>query len=591
LRRELEDEEKDRQLLVRLERLWGQEVEIEYAHAFSDHGLDIYKLTVEEAVAWVRRRPLATRQRLIAGLDAWLLQTPARSKDRQWLFQVLQTSDDNAQRKELQAAVAANSLQDVERLATPEAVAEYGPETVLLLAGYLQTRSRDRAIALLRVAQARFPADFWITYHLAEALMQKNILDLAQTDRYEEPLRFFTAALALRPDSDTVLVRLGKALAARGHFDEAVAALKRVIAHQPNDESAYVTLGFVYEDRGWSAEAEKTVRHAIRLRPQSSEGHAALGLLLWNQGRYDEAAAALRRANRLSASASSHLGLAGILWRKGRQDEAAGELRKALAIQKDFTAAKFLLQLGELADRGRFKEAENLCRTITSFQPKNPYGHLAAYLLLVTQGRFADALPAIKRCVELAALTPDVRRFPVRILQETEAVLALEPKMPAFLKGKLKPQGAAERDLVLYWCWANKRFAGAAGLYAAAFTADPQWADDLLGEHRYDAARSAARAAAGLGDGAALDAKERQRWRTQALDWLRDDLAARARQLQDASVEERAEATARLRWWQQDPALASLRDPKALAQLPADERARCATFWKDVAAVLSGAKR
>jgi hypothetical protein len=143
-----------------------------------------------------------------------------------------------------------------------------------------------------------------------------------------------------------------------------------------------------------------------------------------------------------------------------------------------------------------------------------------------------------------------------------------------------------ERELLLYLCWAKKCYVGAARLYADAFAADPKLADDLRAEHRCDAARSAARAAAGLGDGAELGEKERTRLRKLAVQWLGDDLAARARQLKDPSADERADAAERLRWWRQDPALASVRDAAALKQLSVEERAACERLWADVAASL-----
>src|SRR5262249_11044083 len=161
------------------------------------------------------------------------------------------------------------------------------------------------------------------------------------------------------------------------------------------------------------------------------------------------------------------------------------------------------------------------------------------------------------------------------LVRETEQAIALEPKLPAFLKGDLKPRDAAELDLLLCLCWAKKQYAGAARLYADAFAADPKLAEDLRAEHRCDAARHAARAGAGLGDGAGLEEKERARWRRQAVKWLQDDLAARVRQLKSAEYDERMEAAERLRWWRQDPALASLRDEKMLQQLPTAEREAC----------------
>src|SRR5262249_17947340 len=156
------------------------------------------------------------------------------------------------------------------------------------------------------------------------------------------------------------------------------------------------------------------------------------------------------------------------------QEEASGELRKAIRLQSDFLAARVFLQLSQHLEARRFKEAEGLCRTVIAFQSTNPYGQLALYVCLVSQGRFADALPVMKRCAALAAATPNIATFPSLWLRETEQVLALEPQLPAFLKGERKPRDAAERDLLLYLCWTKQQYAGATRLYADAFAADPK---------------------------------------------------------------------------------------------------------------------
>jgi eukaryotic-like serine/threonine-protein kinase len=586
LRHEVQDEEKDRQLAARLQQLWQERIYPEYPRLFADHGLSVQAMTQAEAAGWVRRRPADTRQRLIAGLDAWMVLARPSAPERDWLFAVLQAADDNVQRKALRAAVVTNDLAAVERLATPEAIQRQGPETVLLLANYLWSRSLGRAIEVLRLAQTRFPGDFWITYTLAAALDQKCVFELADADRYEDVVRYYSAALALWPDSFEVLVRTGHALASRGRFEEALTTLQRAIALQPEEPGAHVSYGWALEQQGRSREAEEALRTALRLKPRYSHAENVLALILWSQGRYDEAAAASRRAGRIQHSAENFLGLSGILWRKGRQEEAASELRKAVKLQTDFAAAKVLLQLDRLIIEGRFKDAETFCRTIIALQPKNPYGQMALYMTLINQGRFAEALPVARRCAELGATTPNLRHIPSRAVRETEQVLELERQLPAFLRGQLKPRDATERDLLWFLCWAKKRYAGAAQLYAAAFADDATLAEDLGGQHRCDAARSAARAAAGLGDGADLDAKERTHWRKQALDWLGADLSARKRQLQAELPEERDDAVERLRWWQQDPALASVRDAAALQQMSTGERAAWQELWTKVAEIL-----
>ena len=70
--------------------------------------------------------------------------------------------------------------------------------------------------------------------------------------------------------------------------------------------------------------------------------------------------------------------------------------------------------------------------------------------------------------------------------------------------------------------------------------------------------------------------------RRQALAWLRADLALRARLLQGGKSIDGAVTI-----WQTEPALASVRDPAALAKLPDAERQQWGRLWADVAALLA----
>jgi serine/threonine-protein kinase len=130
----------------------------------------------------------------------------------------------------------------------------------------------------------------------------------------------------------------------------------------------------------------------------------------------------------------------------------------------------------------------------------------------------------------------------------------------------------------------------AVGLYADAFAADAKLADDLQAFHRYNAACSAALAAAGKGtDADKLDDQEYTRLRRQALDWLRADLAAWAKRLDGAKPQDRKLIQDHLKHWQNDTDLAGVRDPKALEKLPADEQDAWRKLWADAAELLKQA--
>jgi tetratricopeptide (TPR) repeat protein len=107
-------------------------------------------------------------------------------------------------------------------LAIFQELAESTPEEVLhresisrlaYALGHLGERQTEAA--LLRRAQRAHPEDFWINHDLARSLMGSG--------QAEEAVRFYSAALAIRPSSELILVALGEALRAAGRDDEAAA--------------------------------------------------------------------------------------------------------------------------------------------------------------------------------------------------------------------------------------------------------------------------------------------------------------------------------------------------------------------------------
>jgi hypothetical protein len=123
-------------------------------------------------------------------------------------------------------------------------------------------------------------------------------------------------------------------------------------------------------------------------------------------------------------------------------------------------------------------------------------------------------------------------------------------------------------------------------MYAEVFASDPKLADDLKSAHRYNAACSAAMAGCGRAkDEPALSEAGRATLRRQALDWLRADLALRARQFESGKPESIADVSQKLAHWKTDPDLADVRDPAAMAKLPDDEQREWRALWAEVDAL------
>jgi hypothetical protein len=110
-------------------------------------------------------------------------------------------------------------------------------------------------------------------------------------------------------------------------------------------------------------------------------------------------------------------------------------------------------------------------------------------------------------------------------------------------------------------------------MYAEVFAEDAALAEDLAKGHRYNAACSAALAAArGEADAA--------KWRGRALEWLRADVAAREKAATGLA--------ATLERWKKDPDFASVRD--RIGDLPESERAGWRGLWAAVDLALAAAR-
>src|SRR5262249_19006250 len=157
-----------------------------------------------------------------------------------------------------------------------------------------------------------------------------------------------------------------------------------------------------------------------------------------------------------------------------------------------------------------------------------------------------------------------------------EAESMIFPETAAFLEGRYQPRDNIERLAFLGVCRFKNLNLASAKLYADAFAADQNLADEPHIHHRYNAACAAASAGSGCGqDGGGLSEAERARWRKQAREWLRAELAAWGMKLESGTATDHALARRTLTRWQTEPDLAGLRDSSALAKLSMDERKGC----------------
>jgi serine/threonine-protein kinase len=589
-----------------------------YAEAFRNYGIVLSSSEPAEATA--RIHGSAIRETLLAFLYDWLHWVSDVNRDQ--LRALLDQADDDEWRREFCEALAAKDEWKLNAVARADGAMAQPPVIISGLAGtLLDGPHRLQALALLREAQEQHPEDFWINFLLGLYWSQESA---------QEAVGYCRAAVAIRPNSDQAYVLLGRALRAQGNTVGASAAFRKALALNPNSPVGKDLASAV--DRRSALEEARTAWEKLVTRDPSSHdawyGYAELCLYLGNTKAYRWARERLLERfgetenDWITAERTSMACL--LLPASGDELRRAAELadRALSAADKSRDAGNpyvpFVKGMAEYR-QGRHTEAIPWLMDSATRLPNRPGPRLALAMAQFESGSPEEArktLAVAVRDYDWNESSPATRTDPpvvwVSHVLRRQAEAMILPNLPAFLRGEYEPQDNDERLALLGVCQSEGRCSAAARLYADAFAADPNLADDLTAEclrrtrapeHpdnpinvfnaacRYHAARCAALAGGGFGrDVPQLNDADRTRWRRQAREWLQADLSAWGRLLESDSEVARDLAKRMLEHWQVDPNLAGLREPGALEALRSEERKECLSLWNDVAAGLSRAQ-
>jgi serine/threonine-protein kinase len=512
LRQRVEQARRDVDMLMSLEEaqvqhsLPGEEQDYDcagsarmYAQAFERYGLEVGTLRAEEAAMQVRAS--AIREHLLDALRDWarcreMTQDPGGAGP---LRAVARLADDDPWRQRLREAAGRKDRAALEALAEQPDVAGKSSASLRWLAGSLRDAgSSALAERLMRRAQVDRPADFWINVLVAEIYAEGTPKDHVQR------IRFWQAAVALRPQSPAILDGLGASLHAAGKLAEAEATLRRALALKPDYARSYMNLGLVLRDEGRLAEAEAAwrqaeaaLRQAIALQPQDCRSYTNLAVVLMHENKLAEAEAAARKGVALNPEeyyAQNNLGcalqlvgkpaeaeaacrkalalkpndagtlmtLGNALRDQGKVDEAEAAYRRSIALKPDYAEA--YANLGDVLTRGRsLREAEAAYRQAIAVNPGFAGAHYNLACLLLKLGKMPEAEEAFRQAIALAPNDPDAyANLGLALLnqgkpKEAEAALrnaiALEPHLSqahCFHGNALKALGKPKEAEVAY---------------------------------------------------------------------------------------------------------------------------------------------
>jgi len=366
----------------------------EIRDALRGYGIEIGTLAPAEAAARIQSRPEAVRRELIAALLECFQHAPqGDSRAPQWLLDTLDAADDDAWRVRVRKAHLDRNVNVMEQLAREADVDRQPPSFLIFVADSLPTQMSATRLGLFRRIQRAYPADLWANHWLAK--------ELSDYGHLAEAIRYYTAALALRPDSAGIYVNRGRALRNVRETDAAIADFRAAIRLQRSYATAHRNLGIALEDKRDLDEAIAAYREAIRVKKDFADAHISLGKALRAKHQLNQAIAAFREAIRIKKDMPegyNNLGI--VLHEEGRLDEAIAAFREAIRFKRDFPDAHFNLGVA-LRGMGLLDEAIAAYREAIRFKRDFAKAHYNLGAALQDTGKLDQAIAAYREAIRL----------------------------------------------------------------------------------------------------------------------------------------------------------------------------------------------
>lgn len=168
------------------------------------------------------------------------------------------------------------------------------PRTLSWLAGvYGMAGAADELDRIFALTLRLHPGDVMVNFDYAYLLDGQG--------RWQEAVRMYMRALALRPETAGIWQTMGLALVKLEEFENARQALERACELEPDYAPSWVNLGNVLLQLDQGSDAEEAGRRAEDLEPESPGAHGVIGRALMAQGHHSEALDALQSCHELGS--------------------------------------------------------------------------------------------------------------------------------------------------------------------------------------------------------------------------------------------------------------------------------------------------
>jgi serine/threonine protein kinase len=309
--------------------------EAAYARAFKEFGIDLEALDPGDAAERIRMHSIWLE--LAVALDNWADRCrSSRGKDAplgKKLLAIAKAVDLDTWRNQLRDALARNDELTLNRLATNVNGREL-PIPSLSLLVYKAWMDPKLQRSLLFQAHREHPEDYWINFQLGWIFGHVS----EPYHDSDQAIRFYTAAVAVRPRFAPSRNYLADELRGRGRFDEAIAEWEKAIELDPDYLDARNNLAWFLatcpkvEFRDTARSLEHAAK-AVELVPRNAMIRNTLGVAQYRASHWKAAIESLEKAEELAPGkyfAFNVFFLAMAHWQLGEKQKAREEYEQAV---------------------------------------------------------------------------------------------------------------------------------------------------------------------------------------------------------------------------------------------------------------------
>lgn len=290
LRRQLDQGSRDLDLVARLDSIQLHHADAvgmasqfnagaAYDEAFRQSGFDVFVPNISSIADRIRESPV--RLALISAIDDWANSNENAARFTR-LSALAQACDQNSTEWRRTARDPRNRSNKLAyaQLASSADIKTENLSVMLQVARHLIDLGGD-AIPFLTKVQQQYPNDFWVNFLLGYSEIKAN--------HDVNAVRYFQAAVVIRPNAAAAESDLGFALQAAGQKQEAIIHFQKATELDPSAVACHHLLAMALSDVGKNREAIQEAHRGVDLAPNDSYLHVVLGHCLEAAGQIDPA--------------------------------------------------------------------------------------------------------------------------------------------------------------------------------------------------------------------------------------------------------------------------------------------------------------